>query len=211
MDSEAFLKLVADGDGAAVADALATDPSLADARSSTGASALQWSVYHREPWMVETLAAAGAKFDLASACATGRIDFVAKDGNVDALSADGFRPVALAVAFGHNDIVRKLLDLGADPNLPSPALANVPPLQSAVFGRNLEGLKLLIEAGAEVNARQGGGFTALMGAAQNGDDSMVAYLLECGADPAAQSDEGKTALDLAGTEDVRGLLAAHLK
>ena len=44
---------------------------------------------------------------------------------------------------------------------------------------------MLVDAGSDVNGRQSGGFTALMGSAQNGDVNMVRYLLDHGAEKAA--------------------------
>ncbi len=48
-------------------------------------------------------------------------------------------------------------------------------------GRNAEVVKLLIDAGADVNARQEGGFTPLMAAVQNGDAEIEALLRTAGA------------------------------
>ncbi|HVT13981.1 MAG TPA: ankyrin repeat domain-containing protein [Fimbriimonadaceae bacterium] len=201
MDREAFLKAVSSGDRAAVSEALGAHPALADARGPDGATAMQRAVYYGHPELIDDFLAAGAQVDLATACTIGKN--LPSDFDPNQLSADGFRPVALAAAFGHNDIVRVLLGKGADPNLPSTALGGVPPLQSAVFGRNLEGVRLLVEAGADVNAKQQGGFTALMGAAQNGDAEMVRYLLASGADAKLLDNGNKSAADWAADDEVR--------
>ena len=71
---------------------------------------------------------------------------------------------------------------------------------------------MLLEAGADANARQGGGFTALQAAAQNGDPEMARDLLDHGADPTAATDDGRTALSIAeeqGHEEVAALLRAE--
>ncbi|HWA81971.1 MAG TPA: ankyrin repeat domain-containing protein [Fimbriimonadaceae bacterium] len=204
MDSQTFLKAVSDGDRAAVAEALAANPSLANERSPDGASAIQRAVYYGCSELVEDILAAGAEVDLATACTIGKS--LPPDFDPNELSADGFRPIALAAAFGHNGIVRILLAKGADPNLPSTALGAVPPLQSAVFGRNLEAVRLFVEAGAEVDAKQQGGFTALMGASQNGDAEMVRYLLASGANPHLLDNGNKSAADWAANEEVRATL-----
>ena len=60
---------------------------------------------------------------------------------------------------------------------------------------------MLLAAGADVDARQAGGFTPLHAAAQNGDPEMVELFLSAGADPLATTDDGRTAADLADGAD----------
>lgn len=67
----------------------------------------------------------------------------------------------------------------------------------------------LIEAGADVRARDRSGHTALMWAATTGDAKLVRTLLARGADPLARDTDGHTALDRAeglGLEEVARLL-----
>jgi len=56
---------------------------------------------------------------------------------------------------------------------------------------------MLVESDAPVNAKQHGGWTALHSAADNGDLEMIRILLEHGADPLTQSDDGKTPAQIA--------------
>lgn len=56
-----------------------------------------------------------------------------------------------------------------------------------------------------VNARNESGFTPLIHAAQNGNEEMVALLLEHGADVHAKTETGKTALDMAIEYEHRGV------
>ena len=128
-------------------------------------------------------------------------------------SPDGWTPLHLAAHFNHINAVRWLLEAGADAHARSQNdLANQP-LHAAVAGQaSLELLTLLLEAGAEVNARQRGGFTPILATAQNGDLAATRLLLERGADPRARSDDGQTALSCAlegGQEDVARLLREH--
>ena len=67
------------------------------------------------------------------------------------------------------------------------------PLHSAAAGRHLEVCRLLIAAGADVNATQRDEFTPLHAAAQHGDVELVELFLSAGADPTAQTDERRDA------------------
>jgi ankyrin repeat protein len=69
-----------------------------------------------------------------------------------------------------------------------------PLMHAAAFG-NFETLKALIDAGADVNARNQMDATALLWAA--GDPEKSRLLIECGADVKAQSKQGRTPLMMA--------------
>ncbi len=116
---------------------------------------------------------------------------------VDARSPDGFTALHLAAFFGRPPVVRLLLDRGADPNTWATGGLRVQPLHSAVAGGDEAVAAMLVEAGADVNAAQDGGYTPLMGAAQNGLAATVALLLAEGADPKALNEDVLTAADLA--------------
>ncbi len=71
------------------------------------------------------------------------------------------------------------------------------PLHAAAAGRNKEAVRALLEHGAEVNARQEGGWTALHAASQNGDVEMARLLIAGGADVQTRAANQQNALDLA--------------
>ena len=75
------------------------------------------------------------------------------------------------------------------------------PLNAAVAGPNGERrpacVRLLLEAGADVNNRQEGGNTPLHTSAHLGDSASVDALLAHGADAELRSDDGKSAADYA--------------
>ena len=74
------------------------------------------------------------------------------------------------------------------------------PLHAAAAGRSKDAVRALLEHGADVNARQHGGWTALHAASQNGDVEMVRLLIAGGADVQARAENQQNALDLALTK-----------
>ena len=116
---------------------------------------------------------------------------------VNAYAPDGNTPLGLACFFGAPAAVRRLLDKGADVEAVSRNAITVQPLHAAVAGRNIEAVRLLLEHGAPVNARQQVGYTPLMGAAAAGRDDIADLLLARGADTTLTNDEGKTAAAIA--------------
>ena len=60
-----------------------------------------------------------------------------------------------------------------------------------------EQIKAMIDAGADVNAKDEHGMTPLMWAAQNQNSDVIAALLKAGADLNAKDGKGNTALDRA--------------
>jgi len=67
-------------------------------------------------------------------------------------------------------------------SLPSNFGLKVQPLHSAAAAGEREIAHLLLDAGADPNARQEGGFTPLTAAEQNGDTALAALLREYGAE-----------------------------
>ena len=68
---------------------------------------------------------------------------------------------------------------------------------------------MLLAHGADVNARQHGGWMPIHSAAQNGDEQMVELLLEHNADPTMANDQGLTPAAVArdkGHEKIAALL-----
>jgi ankyrin repeat protein len=114
-----------------------------------------------------------------------------------ALAGDGFPALGLAAYFKQPAIVRLLLDRGADPNQAAANAAGVTALHAAVSSNQLQAAEWLLDAGADVNARQQMNYTPLMGAAANARAELLDLLLARGADPALVTTDGKTAADLA--------------
>ena len=91
-------------------------------------------------------------------------------------------------------MVRALLQAGADPNLRDTAVNRWTPLVHAIHKHQNQAARLLLEAGAEVEAPEGGGATPLIFASAYGNAEMVRELLARGADPRVKTAGGVTAL-----------------
>lgn len=121
------------------------------------------------------------------------------------LKSPGPIPLWVAAGAGAEDLVRHLLDLGADPNtgvLPgAPAVEGSypwPPLLSAVASEQVETTACLLAAGADPNGRGGPtNTTALHRTALVGNAPLARLLLAAGADANAVDDQGRTALAVA--------------
>ncbi len=106
-------------------------------------------------------------------------------------SRDGFGRTALMVAarYGELEIVRFLINNGADVNYEDNDGWTA--LKFAAGEGKLEIVKFLINNGADVNAKDNNGWTALMSAANNGYLKIVKYLVDNGADVNTKDDYGK--------------------
>jgi len=98
-------------------------------------------------------------------------------------------------ARGCADLVRKLLDDGADPN--AKGRHGGVPLVEAVYWNQPEILRLLLERGADVNQKSSSGWTPLIAAAFRNRHASIELLLRRGADVNLSSIDGRTALNCA--------------
>lgn len=72
-------------------------------------------------------------------------------------------------------------------------------LIKAIFRKDINIVKLLLAAGADVNLQNADGYTALAYASMDGNLGMVELFLEAGADPLIRNSNGKSILDSART------------
>ena len=112
--------------------------------------------------------------------------------------------VALCDA-GNVDIVRRALSVGADPNAPDSRLL-IPPLHAAVRSGAFDIVELLLENGANANASDGYGETALHEART---PEVARLLLDNGADVNAHNEYGVSPLDRAVTPELEQFLKEH--
>jgi ankyrin repeat protein len=114
-----------------------------------------------------------------------------------AYASDGFTPLHFAGFFNQEAAADVLLERGAPVDAVTRNDMANQPLHAASAGGNASICAKLIAAGADVNARQQGGFTPLHEAAHRDDVAMVDLYLRSGADRSLHADDGKTALDIA--------------
>ncbi len=183
-----------------VAQLIAADPAVAHARNSAGISALMQARYENRLDIVELLRPAAGELDIFESAALGDVaqlnKLLANDAEmVKARGADGFTPLHLACFFGQFEAAEILVRHGADTNAVSPSRIAV--IHSAAASRNVDLLKLVLDAGANPDSQQQRGYTALHEAAMHNSVERAQALLGTGADPAIKSDEGQTAADMA--------------
>ena len=122
----------------------------------------------------------------------------------------GWTPLHLAAFSGNPDVVRLLLERGAEVDVRARTKFRNTPLQAALLAGQYDTAKLLLEHGADPLVRQAKGFTPLQEAALLGRRDLVDLLLAHGAELNSRADDGRTAV----TEALRGKhleLAAYLK
>lgn len=107
-------------------------------------------------------------------------------------------PLAAAVSRGNLEMVKYLISLGAEVNLPK---GFMPPLNQAVLSGHTEIVKCLIEKGANVNQKYD--WSALIEAARNDRVEIVKILIKAGADVNARAYDGWTVLMAAAGNTIR--------
>jgi len=132
------------------------------------------------------------------------------DRGDDTMLAAGTTALVRAAKAGDTEVVKLLLDKGADAKLatrnginPLMAAAGLGTKEEDTTGRfktedmAIATIDLCLKAGADVNAIDSKGDTALHGAAQKGYDKVIAYLAAHGATIDIKDKQGKTPLDAA--------------
>ena len=211
MTNELFLA-VTDGDVETVRRLVADDPSLASARDGSGLPVILLALFHRQREVADVLLAANPELGVLEAAAVGRADrvreLVAADPEaLSERSPEGFTPLGLAAFLGGPDVVRVLLEAGAEADDDADNQFGVRPVNAAAAAHDHETMRLLLDAGADPDAPQKGGFTPLHEAAHTDDVEMARLLLEHGADPSIGADDGRDSAQLAADDGSKGVAA----
>ena len=174
------------------------DVNAADRR---GRTAVHAAVETNRPNLAAALIAAGADVDarFADRVPALRGDYISR------APYKGATPFWLAARDANLQMMRVLLDVGADPFVAN-AFGTTPLMVASGLGENdarrppdhrvEETVSLLIEVGANVKASTPAGSTALHGAAAMWEDGVIQLLVDHGADVNAEDNRGRTPLYL---------------
>jgi len=200
--TDALVAAITGGDDAAVREMVRADPALASARDSAGLPVILLALFHQQRAAAEVLLEAEPELGVLEAAAAGRAERLREllDADPEARHArtpEGFTPLGVAAFLGGPEVVRVLLEHGADPDDDADNQFGVRPVNAAAAARDHETMRLLLEAGADANARQQGGLTPLHSAAHTDDAEMAKLLLAHGADPAIAADDGRDSARMA--------------
>jgi len=204
--ADAILQSVRDGDVSVVKRLLSGDPRLVRATDHHLKTPLHWAAEHDHHDVAEMLISAGADLEATTSWGATALDWAATMGSTkvaDMLLARGAQGMNLvaAASLGKLDLVCKFLDSGtpfaslarravpAEPNdhwVADSACMKGDVISDAFYGACRNGHRavaaLLLERGANVNAKGVFGGTALHWAAINGHKDTVAFLVAHGAD-----------------------------
>ena len=227
-DGTTALAWAAHWDDLELADLLIGADAHVNAANDYGVAPLSLACSNGSAAMVAKLLKAGANPNIAlrtgqtplMTCArTGSLEAVgsllAREANVNAQETrQGQTALMWAVAAGHPDVARALIEAGADVHTKTHAPAGFTPalyseagyginvtskggftaLMFAAQQGNVDSARILLDAGADVNERNPDHGNALVIAAASGHEVLALFLLENGADPNAADVYGVTAL-----------------
>jgi uncharacterized protein len=196
-----------------------------NARTPMGETALMAAAKAGSPGMVALLLDKGADVnarDWRGATALAQFNYVSiqnlaeiagllidRGARLNLADIFGNTPLLAATKFGDLDLMKRMLEQGADPNARNKqgwtammhiyggsATERFPPLTATTVyeASATERFRLLLEHGADLHARDKTGMTVLMHAAEHADSDALEFLIERGADVTARDRTGRTAL-----------------
>ncbi len=131
--------------------------------------------------------------------------------DVNSHDSDGFSPIIVAIQYRNNEVLKLLMENGADIYEKHPVFDRLT-LHTACYYENEEAVEILLKANPGlVNARSGNdGWTPLHDAVLKSNSNIVKLLLDNGADPMMADNKGGTPMDMA-TEFGKGEIVKLLR
>uniref|UniRef100_H2YN82 Fibronectin type-III domain-containing protein n=2 Tax=Ciona savignyi TaxID=51511 RepID=H2YN82_CIOSA len=154
-----------------------------NATNTSGKNSLMMACYSGHGAVVQRLREAGATWDC--------------------VDRGGSSPLHWAIDGQNCSLIQWMLKDGAKVDRRAASSGWTPLIRCAAITGNPQVAGVLVSAGADVNASDHDGKTALMIASLNGHLSLVELLMLSGADPKIRSGHGKTAMEMAASFDRR--------
>jgi uncharacterized protein len=216
-DGTTALAWAANRDDLETADLLIRAGAKVNAANDYGVTPLSLACTNRNAAMVERLLKAGADPNAALWTGETPVMVCARTGNVETVklllshgadpnakeTQQGQTALMRAVAEKHPEVVRALIDRGADVRARSKG--GFTALLFASQQGEVASAKMLLAAGADVNEKTPKNGTALVVAAASGREQFAIFLLENGADPNAADTYEVTALHYAVPRGIAGI------
>jgi ankyrin repeat protein len=132
---------------------------------------------------------------------------IAQGVDVNETDAKGDSPLIIAAYKGYTEIVKLLLEAGADVGALDPGM-KATALHAASYAGHAEAAKLLIEYGIDID-KQGpyNGYTALHDAVWQNNVDVARVLIDAGANLNIKSNSGQTPLEFARSKGYKEIAA----
>lgn len=196
-------------EGVPVIDKLLAAKVPIEAKNKDGQTALMLAAREGQGDNVQLLIARGAKVNERSATGWTPLMLAAYNGQTSALGLlleakadvknkdinNVWDALMLAISEGRGAAAEKLIEAGAV--IPSTPVNGHAPLIHAVYGGDLQCVRMVLATKPDLTARDDDGWSGLAIAAYNGYPQIAMELLRAGIDPSLKDKEGKTALDRA--------------
>ncbi len=133
-------------------------------------------------------------------------NLISQGVDVNQADANGDSPMIMAAYEGHDEILKELLEAGADVSALDPGM-KATALHAAAYAGRTGAARLLIAHKIEIN-RQGpyNGYTALHDAIWQGHLDTARVIIEAGADLTIKSNGGQTPIEFARTRKLDSLV-----
>ena len=217
-----IIRAVKEGDASKMHDLIRTQGVSPDTCDASGWSLLHYAILYRQRPLSYELVKLGANVEAQNHDGKRPLHFAADEGQIaisrlllekgascDPGDNDGVTPLHLAAKNGHEDMVALLIEKGAKPGTAKTSSGRKPLHAAACMG-HLKIVGLLLAAGADIDARDGHGWTGLHWAVMRKENTpeMVRLLLAQGADPTLQDSlMGRMASELCQNEEIKAILA----